>query len=187
MPVILIGNVSEEEMRRRVEFVGADAFLLKTSVDPSTLNALLEQLIDANGPDRTDLPASVRGQVAFLVEAEAIRAEHEATRAYYLAMIARSALAEGGRCIDAVAKHLGLTRNALSPFALLAARWTVDELRELLVFRRTAKGHRLSVSHLVELGRLSGVTRAQLLARALMEDLTVRQLRVAIAELERQR
>jgi hypothetical protein len=137
-------------------------------------------ILDRN---RFELPADLHGLVRNASQAgEAVRAA-EAEYAYRLALVARAALgrrAGAESAIDACSAALGVSRQSLQPFALVATRWASHDLLSLFT-RRCSNGRPLSMSHLLLLVRLPRTDREVWANRALQESLDVRQLREAIS------
>jgi hypothetical protein len=127
-------------------------------------------------------PVPLKGTSATAVKEalQAIKLQRaaEAEVAYRLAVAAAHATRDGG--IDACAAVLGVSRQTLAPYALVASQWTAEELRHLLAERRTVHGDPISISHLVELAKLAPADRDRWLERTFAQGLTVRELRAGI-------
>ena len=130
-----------------------------------------------------DLPADLRGLVRSAEQAgDAVRAA-EAEYAYRLALVARAALgrrAGSESAVLACSAALGVSRQSLQPFALVATRWASDDLFGLFT-RRSSNGRPLSMSHLLLLVRLPRAEREVWATKTLTDSLDVRQLRDAIS------
>jgi len=130
------------------------------------------------------LPEDLSALVAGLLAAEENVNAATAECVYRLAFLARAAHGRRVGSLDAMsvcAQAIGITRQTLQPFALIARCWTQEELRELLT-RRDAHGRGLSSSHLVTLARIPRAARIRWIERALAESLDVRALRRKIHE-----
>jgi hypothetical protein len=102
----------------------------------------------------------------------------EAEVAYRFAAAAAHATRNGG--IDACARALGVSRQTLAPYALVASHWSAAELKHLLAERRNVHGDPISISHLVELAKLDPEDRDRWLERTFAGGLTVRELRAGL-------
>lgn len=99
----------------------------------------------------------------------------EADLAYHLTVLARAA--GSGRNTALCARALGISRQTLSPYALVGSQWTASELEALLANRRNVHGDPISISHLVLLARVPATDRDRWLERTFENGLTVRELR----------
>jgi hypothetical protein len=100
----------------------------------------------------------------------------EADVAYRLALLAHAARSSRGT-FATCARALGVSRQTLQPYALVAEQWSGDELRTLLAERRNSLGEPISISHLVLLAKLPRPACDRIVERVFSEGLTVRQLR----------
>lgn len=142
-------------------------------------------LEDLNGAPRGAGGGSPRGngdggQLQPLIDGalQAMRQQRacEADVAYRLALLAHAARSSRGT-FATCARALGVSRQTLQPYALVAEQWSADELRTLLAERRTSLGEPISISHLVLLAKLPRPACDRILERVFSEGLTVRQLR----------
>jgi hypothetical protein len=129
-----------------------------------------------------DEPTPIRHLVAAAVQAGARLHAAEAEYALGMAAVARAAR-RGGATDNSAAREcasaLGITRQTLQPYALLAMRWTPQELRVLLE-RQDCNGRRISLSHLLILSRLSHAERLRRTEEVFVEGLGVHDLRARI-------
>jgi hypothetical protein len=108
----------------------------------------------------------------------------EARYARSLAVLAggaRGRRVRGASAIEVCAKALGIARQTLQPFAIIASRWSQSELNAIFEMRGAA-GRPLTTSHLLCVARLPLRTRELWIRRALNEDLDVRALRERLAK-----
>ncbi len=134
-------------------------------------------------PDDRDLPGDLKDRVDLVLRmASAVRIA-EADYVYSLALLVKAStghrLRDGSSATAACASAVGLARTTLAAFTLVAARWTADELRQILALR-DVRGQPLSVTHLVLIARLPRAVREPWIARVLAEGLDVRSLKRAI-------
>jgi CheY-like chemotaxis protein len=183
--IILVSGVVKDTLEEEARRVGADAALVKGEFDSSGLRTAIERAVAARTPppasDTDALTPELRVLAEDVLDAFARERTLQADLAYRLALLAQGAAASttspGASIIEACARAVGLSRQTLQPYATVAARWTGPELRQLLAERRNKFGEPISISHLVELARLSNPTRDEWLERVFAEGLTVRQLR----------
>lgn len=120
------------------------------------------------------------GQLQPLIDGalEAIRQQRacEADLAFRLALLAHAARNSRGT-FATCARALGVSRQTLQPYALVAEQWSGDELRTLLAERRNSLGEPISISHLVLLAKVPRPACDRIVERVFSEGLTVRQLR----------
>jgi hypothetical protein len=133
--------------------------------------------------DDVGLPDDLRDRVDQIRRmALAIRTA-EAEYVYQLALLAKAAAAyrfpDGSSATTVCAAAIGLGRTTLAAFALVAARWTAGELRQLLTLR-DIRGQPLSVTHLLLVARLPRTIREPWIGRILAEGLDVRSLKRAM-------
>jgi hypothetical protein len=117
--------------------------------------------------------------LAAVVQAESRMHAAEADYALRMAAVARAARRGGAGANSAVrqcASALGITRQTLQPYALVAMRWTHAELRSLFE-RHDCHGRRMSLSHLLILCRLPLAERRRRAEETLSEGLAVHELR----------
>lgn len=125
-----------------------------------------------SGPSGADLQSLIRDAL----EASEQQRTSEAELAYRVALVAQAARASRGT-FDSCARALGMSRQTLQPYALVAERWSGKELRHLLAERRNARGEPISISHLALLAKLPRSTCDALVERVFAEGLTVHELR----------
>jgi CheY-like chemotaxis protein len=182
--IVLVSGIVKEHLEDEARRVGADAALVKGEFDGSDLRTTIERAVASHtppAPDADALPPDLRVLAEDVLDAFAKERTLQADLAYRLALLAQGAAsstaASGSSIFEACARAVGLSRQTLQPYATVAARWTGPELRRLLAERRNVRGEPISISHLVELARLSNPTRDEWLERVYAEGLTVRQLR----------
>jgi hypothetical protein len=133
------------------------------------------------------LPADLRALVEGARRSLERVADAEAAYVYSLALMSRAATGrtvQGGSAIDVCAAALGLTRQTVQPYAVIASRWNFVDLRRLLS-RRTVRGRPLSTAHLLFLARLGKAQRGYWLERTVREGLDVHSLRALVTEASR--
>jgi CheY-like chemotaxis protein len=187
LAIVLVSGVLIDTLEVEAQRVGADAALLKADYDGPTLRAAIERAMAIrNGSDSPDdslrekLPADLRALAEDVLDSFAKERDLEAEQAYRLALLAKAAFAHRsprGSAIEACARAVGLSRQTLQPYAIVASRWSAPELKHLLAERRNANGEPISISHLVVLAKLPRPARDTWLERVFAEGLTVRQLR----------
>jgi DNA-binding response OmpR family regulator len=183
--IVLISGVVEDDLDGYAQRLGADVALQKAEFDGPTLRAAIERAIAARSPpagevDETELSEELQALVGDVLDTIASERALEAEQAYRLALLAKAALASTtprGSPIEACARAVGLSRQTLQPYALVASRWSAPELKRLLAERRNVRGEPISISHLVMLAKLPRATRDSWIERVFSEGLTVRQLR----------
>jgi CheY-like chemotaxis protein len=182
--IVLVSGIVKDQLEAEARRVGADAALVKGEFDGSNLRTTIERAVAARtaaSAEQDALPADLRILAEDVLDAFAKERALQADLAYRLALLAQGAAAStaasGTSIFEACARAVGLSRQTLQPYATVAARWTGPELRQLLAERRNVRGEPISISHLVELARLSNPTRDEWLERVYAEGLTVRQLR----------
>lgn len=183
--ILLVSGVVKETLEAEGRLAGADATLLKGEFDGPELRAAIERAIAARcGPPSAetegDLPDDLRALAGDVLDTFAREHELHAEQAYRLALLAKAAFARGsskGSPIEACARAVGLSRQTLQPYAIVASRWSAPELKHLLAERRNAQGQPISISHLVVLAKLPRGMRETWIERVFAEALTVRQLR----------
>ena len=119
---------------------------------------------------------------AAVAQAEASLHAAEAEYALRMAAVARAARRGGAGARSAVracASALGITRQTLQPYALVAMRWKEAELRSLLE-RQDCNGRCISLSHLLILCRLPLAERQRRTEETFREGLAVHRLRERI-------
>jgi hypothetical protein len=130
-----------------------------------------------------DLPGDLSELLEEVHRAELDVRVAEAKYARSLALLAGAARGRrvgGASAIGICANALGMARQTLQPFAIIAARWSQQEL-DAIFERRRASGRPLTTSHLLCIARLPRGARREWIQRALHEDLDVRALRESIA------
>jgi hypothetical protein len=130
--------------------------------------------------DATELPSDLRELIDAARRAAVATRRCQAEHAYHLARLARATLRRtvGTRsAIEVCAHALGMERQTLQPYAVLAARWEPSEIAALL-----QQG--LCLSHLRSLAqaRLSKAARATWLERAISEKWEVHELRAQLRQ-----
>lgn len=100
----------------------------------------------------------------------------EADVACQLALLARAAHDARGT-LAACAQALGVSRQTLQPYTVVARQWTGAELQHLLAVRRNSKGEPISMSHLLLVANWPRPECDRVVERVFSEALTVRQLR----------
>ena len=126
-----------------------------------------------------ELPEDLRELVEHARAAGSAVRIAQAEYAYRLSLLALRAAGHRLGCVAAIsaaATALGISRQTLQPYAVLAARWAPEDLRALFKLR-TTHGRPLSVTHFLVLARLPRSKRDALIARALREGLDARTLR----------
>jgi DNA-binding NarL/FixJ family response regulator len=183
--IVLVSGVVKDELDEETRRVGADAALLKGDFDGPVLRAVIERVVAARvqlprDADDDELPDDLRTLAGDVLDTFARERALHAEQAYRLALLAKAAFAHPslkGSPIEACARAVGLSRQTLQPYALVATRWSAPELRHLLAERRNSRGEPISISHLVLLAKLPRATRDTWTERVFAEGLTVRQLR----------
>ena len=129
----------------------------------------------------------MRNLVTAAIQAGARLHAAKAEYALQMAAVARAAR-RGGATDNSAAREcasaLGITRQTLQPYALLAMRWTPEELRRLLE-RQDCNGRRISLSHLLILSRLSHAERCRRTEEVFAQGLGVHELRGRIRASQR--
>jgi hypothetical protein len=126
-------------------------------------------------PRQNDLPEDL----GYLVTEAQHAIIAEAERAYRFSVLARTAAgrrAGGYNAIEACARALGVSRQLLQSYAVLAMRWTPGQFRAALG-RRGANGRPLSLSHLLLIAPLPRSAGASWIECVLAEGIDVRELR----------
>jgi hypothetical protein len=129
------------------------------------------------------LPRDLVGLVEAVRQAQNEVDAANAKYVYALALLSRAASGrtiEGGSAVDLCAHAVGLSRQTLQPYAIVALRWRPEELRNLLNLR-TAQERPLSIAHLLVLARLPAADRETWLLRTVREGLDAHSLRALIA------
>jgi DNA-binding response OmpR family regulator len=183
--ILLVSGILKEDLEKEATRVGADATLLKGEFDGSVLRTAIERALETrygkkSKEDEEALPDDLRALAEDVLDTFARERELHAEQAYRLALLAKAAFAREhvkGSSIEACARAVGLSRQTLQPYAIVASRWSAPELRTLLAERRNAHGEPISISHLVVLAKLPRATRDAWIERVFAEALTVRQLR----------
>ena len=183
--VLLVSGIVKDTLEAEAQRVGADSTLLKGEFDGSVLRAAIERAIAVREGPRSarvesDLPEDLRILAEDVLDSFAREHALHAEQAYRLALLAKAAFARAsprGSPIEACARAVGLSRQTLQPYAIVASRWSAPELKHLLAERRNARGEPISISHLVVLAKLPRGTRDAWIERVFAESLTVRQLR----------
>ena len=190
--IVLTSDAIGAELRAEAKAVGVDALLRRDEIEGPVLRALLEEAVatraGAGDADNVELPHPLRALVEDARDALAEGRRVQATQIHRFALVARAALSDtsGGRGVAIrCAQELGLTHHSLQAYALLASRFSAEELRELLATRRNVHGVHLTVSHLQLLAKLPRRTRIVWIERAFSEGLTVRQLRKVVSDVRR--
>jgi hypothetical protein len=125
--------------------------------------------------DLADIPPDLHSRILDAIEATADVRDAQAEHAYRVALLARSAIGRG-RVFVSCARALGMQRQTLQPFALVATRWSPEDLRSLFS-ARDAHGRPLSISHLQLLARLPRGERNEWLVAVLRDCIDVHSLR----------
>ena len=133
-------------------------------------------------PILRDLVAGVQHAVSMLREAEA----QYVLRMAEVARAARRGGAGDESSMNACARALGISRQTLQPYAVVALRWTERDLRDLFD-RRDCHGRPLSLSHLLVLARLSQAERSRWIEVVLAEGTPVHELRERLRHAKRTR
>jgi hypothetical protein len=92
--------------------------------------------------------------------------------------------AYGKRGVRALAADLEIDASVLYAHATVATVWTTTTEFRKIASQATKKKNALSFSHLIELAQAADEHRDGLITRTIDEDLSVRDLKVAIAELQ---
>jgi hypothetical protein len=140
----------------------------------------------ATSDDSRRLPSDLRKLVNEVLRAVTRMRGLEAEYVLGLAEVARAARdrrAENEPAIDACAKALGVARQTLQPYALIASRWKPEELRHLLS-RRDRHGRPISLSHLLVLARLPPRESARWTESVFEEGIVVHDLRKRVRRSE---
>jgi len=188
--IVLVSGIIVESLEDEAQRVGADAMLHKIDYDGPSLRAAIERAIaarrgrvaalEAIAGDDPPLPDELHKLAQDVLDTFAKERAVEAEQAYRLALLAKAAFlhkSARGSAIAACARAVGLSRQTLQPYAIVATRWSAPELKQLLAERRNVRGEPISISHLVLLAKLPRATRDTWIERAFAEGLTVRQLR----------
>jgi DNA-binding response OmpR family regulator len=184
--ILLVSGIVKETLEAEGRLVGADATLVKGEFDGPELRVAIERAVAGRVGPRADddgegLPDDLRALAEDVLDSFAKEHELHAEQAYRLALLAKAAFARAssskGSPIEACARAVGLSRQTLQPYAIVASRWSAPELKHLLAERRNAQGEPISISHLVVLAKLPRGTRETWIERVFAEALTVRQLR----------
>lgn len=94
-----------------------------------------------------------------------------------IAFVRAARAARARDALAACADWLDVEHEWFRVRSVVGVRWSDDELRSLLVERRTRSGRRLSLGHLVVISSVTRcTTRAALVELCLAKDLTVREL-----------
>jgi hypothetical protein len=131
-------------------------------------------------------PENVRSALQDAIRAHEAMTTATAECTYRLTILAGLVTSCGGgsRLLEACAAALNITRQALHPYVLVAARWPLDDLGRTLR-RRDVLDRCLSGSHVHLLARLPYRARQECIERVLCEGLSVRQLRDLILKSSR--
>lgn len=188
--IVLVSGVIIDSLEEEAQRVGADVALHKVDYEGSTLRAAIERaiaarhvegalVVDTEPEGVAQLPPELRPLAQDALDAFAKGRDVEAEQAYRLALLARAARAHSSAKRSGLAdcaRAIGVSRQTLQPYAVLASRWSPKELKELLA-RRNIHGEPISVSHLMQLARLPRPVRDAWTERVFAEGLTVRELR----------
>jgi hypothetical protein len=131
---------------------------------------------------KDELPTDLRRLVEEVREAATAVASAEAEHTYRLAALARAATGRrvaNGSALEVCSAALAVARRTLQSFAMIATRWTHQEIGSLLRDCQTGRP-RLTASHLLLLAPLPRPTRERLLTLVLEQELDVRGLRKEI-------
>ena len=187
--MILVSAFSGRQIELEAANAGADAFVSKALLDRAGLRAVLERAVAARSaarvPEQDHPRSSLEVALQEVLDCGADETCVHAEKAYYMALFAKEALANGKEPIgvETCARLLGVTGETLRKYSIVASRWSHPELWRLLVERRGANGYRISASHLYELARLPLPLRAAWVERTFAEALSVRALKEALGEL----
>lgn len=186
MVIVLLSGMEADVLGSLAKRVRADAAIVKGDLEGSSLRSILQNLVEARSRStESDLSPPLNHLVQDVLDTNAEALSLEAERAYRMALLARGAYGDG-RQFAASAKAVGLSRQALQPYILVASRWTSEELRSLLAERRNADGKPISVSHLQLMARLPRRARAEWVERVFAESLTVSELQELLRAVPRQ-
>ncbi|HSY21881.1 MAG TPA: hypothetical protein VK841_07195 [Polyangiaceae bacterium] len=125
-----------------------------------------------------DLVAGVQQAVSTLRDAEA----QYILRMAEVARAARRGGAADESSINHCARALGISRQTLQPYAIVALRWTAQDLRDLFE-RRDCHGRPISLSHLLVLARLPLADRSRWIEVVLAEGTPVHELRARLRKM----
>jgi hypothetical protein len=183
--ILLVSGIVTDTLQAEGKRVGADSTLLKGEFDGFVLRGAIERAVATRqgrlpGEAEEELPDDLRTLAEDVLDSFAEEHALHAEQAYRLALLAKAAFARGsskGSPIEACARAVGLSRQTLQPYAIVASRWSAPELKHLLAERRNTRGEPISISHLVVLAKLPRGTREAWIERVFAEALTVRQLR----------
>jgi hypothetical protein len=129
-----------------------------------------------------DLVAGVQQAVSTLRDAEA----QYVLRMAEVARAARRGGVADESSINHCARALGISRQTLQPYAIVALRWTTKDLRDLFE-RRDCHGRPISLSHLLVLARLPQADRSRWIEVVLAEGTPVHELRARLRNAKRMR
>jgi hypothetical protein len=150
-------------------------------------NARLQE--SARTAETSDGTALLQDLVAGVQQAISTLREAEAQYVLRMADVARAARRGGAAdesSIDRCASALGISRQTLQPYAIIALRWTARDLRDLFG-RRDSHGRPISLSHLLVLARLPQADRSHWIEVVLAEGMPVHELRERLRNAKRSR
>jgi DNA-binding NarL/FixJ family response regulator len=187
--IVLMSGMQPEDLRVEGDRVGADAAIYKGDMSGPTIRALLEELVAlrAGREKHAELADELHALVEDVCDAAAEVLFVDAEYVFRMAVLAQKAYGaadDGDPQFAACARAVGLSRQALQPYVLVAKRWTREELRVLLAERRNVLGKPMSVSHLHLLARLPRHAREEWVERVFSEGLTVSGLQQLLRTLE---
>lgn len=170
-------------LRQEAIEAGADAVVLRDEPD---LGEIVRRIVASRRSTvvSSELPPDLQRSVQAAAAARRRESEAHAETALELARVAQSALAHGGRggsMVRACARALGLHRTTLQSYAQIT-RWSVSELRVLLVERRNVLGEPISISHLALLAPLPRSRRLVWTERVFAQGMTAHELRKALQD-----
>ncbi len=156
---------------------------LPKAVSLPLLRRVIEKLASKRPPMALRLPPKLYGlvwQVELLRDVVTLnRSEESALVAHMLAQVARAALAEeveDGSAVSLCADVLDMDRTTLCQYAPLA-RWSHEDITDLLSLRGEHGEERVSISHLQLLARAPRSAAREVIDRMHTETITVRELR----------